>query len=281
MPDDLFFSVIIPTLNEEDYLPKILTDFTKQAQKNFEIIVVDASSQDKTKEKALEFSKSLPLEFYSVKKSSVSFQRNFGAQKAKGEYLVFLDADARVGGQFIQNLYKNILKKKGLIFLPAMISGDNLSRNKILFRVINSIIEISQSSTKPLSPGGAIFITKKLFTILNGFNEKLYMSEDHDLVQRARKLGIKAKILKDTKVAFSMRRVRKEGQIPFLYKNFMALLFMLTNGKLSNKYFAYEMGGGKYKSSDPKDEEKNLKRGIARMQKFFKKTSTFLSDSLS
>jgi glycosyltransferase involved in cell wall biosynthesis len=269
---NIFFSVIIPTLNEEDYLPRILSDFVKQKKKDFEVIVVDASSADETQERALKFSKSFPLQFYSVKKSSVSFQRNFGAQKAQGEYLIFLDADTRVNNQFIQNLYKDILKKRGLLFLPILITSDGLSRNKILFRIINSIIEISQSSAKPLSSGGAIFLSKRLFSDLNGFNEKLYMSEDHDLVQRAREQGIKAKILKDIKVAFSMRRVRKEGQMTFLYKNFMALLFMLTNGKLSNKYFTYEMGGEGYKGLKKNQE----KWSMARFQDFLKKTTDYL-----
>jgi glycosyltransferase involved in cell wall biosynthesis len=57
MPNNPFFSVIIPTLNEEDYLPKILADFAKQKERNFEIIIVDAASEDKTRERALEFSK--------------------------------------------------------------------------------------------------------------------------------------------------------------------------------------------------------------------------------
>jgi glycosyltransferase involved in cell wall biosynthesis len=269
MSGDLFFSIIIPTLNEEDYLPKILSDLSKQKEKNFEIIVVDASSQDKTKQKALEFSRTFPLQFYSVEKSKVAYQRNFGGQKAKGEYLIFLDADARVSEHFIQNLYGDIQKKKALICLPTLITGDNLSRNKILFKIINFIIEISQSTNKPLASGGAIFITKKLFETLRGFDEKLYMSEDHDLVQRARKLGIKAKVFKNVKASFSMRRVRKEGQLAFFYKNFMALLFMLTNGKLSSKHFAYEMGGKGYKGLE-KDGKNEFKKEWARLRGFFK-----------
>ena len=252
MSKDLFFSVIIPTLNEENYLPELLSDFSKQRQKNFEIIIVDAMSEDKTKEKSLEFSKHFPLHFYTVNQKNVSYQRNFGNQKAIGEFLIFLDADSRVNTMFTKNLYIDIVQKKGLLFLPTLTTDESSSKNRVLFKLINSVIELSQSLNRPLSSGGSIFIAKKLFLELLGFREDLYMSEDHNLVQRARKMGVKAKFLKDIKVVFSLRRVKKEGQVIVLYKYLLALIYMLMDGKISSKIFMYEMGGGGYKDTKKK-----------------------------
>ena len=280
MSENVFFSVIIPTLNEEDYLPKILSDFAKQKQKNFEIIVVDAVSQDKTKERALKFSKFFPLQFYTIEKKNVSCQRNFGAQKAKGQYLLFLDADSGVGTMFTKNLSADILQKKGLLFLPILTTDHPSKKNTVLFKLINSVIELSQSLTRPLSPGGSIFISKNLFLDLNGFNKNLYMSEDHDLVQRAKEFGVKAKVLKDVEVVFSLRRIKKEGQVMVLYKYFLALVYMLVNEKVTSKTFMYEMGGDKYKNSKLK-EKRSFKGEAARLQNLFKKTSAFLVESLS
>lgn len=268
-----FFSVVIPTLNEEDYLPKILSDLAKQKRKDFEIIIVDASSEDKTKEKALKFSKHFPLEFYKVGKRNVSYQRNFGAQKAKGDYLLFLDADARVDNKFTKNIYKSISKKKNLLFLPILITDEPSSKNKLIFKVVNSAIKLSQSLNKPLSAGGSIFIARKLFLDLKGFREDLYMSEDHNLIQRSKKVGVKAKILKDVKVVFSLRRVKKEGEAIILYKYILSSIYMLINGEITDKIYSYEMDGGKY--------YKNFNRQPTRLRKFFKKTSAFLMDSLS
>ena len=279
MSKDIFFSVVIPTLNEEAYLPKLLSDFAKQKRKNFEIIIVDAGSEDKTKERSLKFSKYFPLKFVLGGKPNVSFQRNLGAQKANGQFLIFLDADARVNTMFIRNLYINIFRKKGLLFLPTLITEERSRKNLVLFRLINSVIELSQSLTKPLSPGGSIFIAKKLFSELNGFRENLYMSEDHNLVQRARKLGVRAKILKDVKVVFSLRRVKKEGQVVVLYKYLLALVYMLTNGEMTSKIFLYEMGGGIYKNLIK--EKWSLRGDAIKLQKILRKTSTLLVDSLS
>lgn len=276
----MFFSVIIPTLNEENYLPKILSDFAKQRRKNFEVIIVDAASNDQTKFKALKFSKYFPLEFIDGKKQNVSFQRNLGVQKANGEFLLFLDADARVNTMFTGSLYIDIFRKKGSLFLPTLITEERSRKNRVLFKLINSVIELSQSLTKPLSPGGSIFIAKKLFLELDGFKENLYISEDHNLVQRARKLGVKAKILKDIKVVFSLRRVKKEGQVMVLYKYLLALVYMLVNGEITSRIFMYEMGGGRYKNLKIK-EKWSLRGDAVKIQKIIKKTSAFFVDSLS
>src|SRR3989344_9634907 len=103
-----FFSVIIPTLNEELFLPNLLHDLKKQKVKNFEIIVVDAKSKDKTCKIVKSFKQSLNLKLYLSNKKNVSFQKNLGAKKAIGKYLLFIDADSRVKNKFIKLLKQNI-----------------------------------------------------------------------------------------------------------------------------------------------------------------------------
>ena len=281
--NDTLFSVIIPTLNEEKFLPNLLSDFKNQQLKNFKVIIVDANSRDKTKERALKFSAFIPLDFYSVKKKNVAYQRNYGAKKADEEYFIFLDADARIGTSFTENIYKGIIQKKykrGLLFLPVLTTNSSSTRIKVLFNLINSVIYMSQSTNRPFAPGGSIFISRHLFFDINGFRENLYMSEDHDLVQRAKEFGVRAKILKNVKVAFNLRRVEKEGETVVLYKYFLALVYMLVNEKITNKAFLYEMGGDGYKDLQSKNKKGRLKNETERLRALFKKTSSFLSESL-
>lgn len=280
MKNYIFFSIVIPTLNEADYLPKILSDLVQQRQRNFEVIVVDANSNDHTVEKALVFSKNLPLEVYCVKKRNVSYQRNYGANKAHGEYLIFLDADTRINTTFTRNLYMNIREKKGHIFLPTLTAEERSAKNTVLFKLINFVVELSQSLNKPLSSGGCIFISHFLFLKINGFNEDLYVGEDHNLVQKARKIGHRARILKDVNVVFNMRRIKKEGEVTVLYKYLLATAYMLVNGEITDKIFMYEMGGDRYKELNLSGKE-NVKKDAVKLKELFRKTSAFLRNSVS
>lgn len=278
MKQDILFSVIVPTLNEEDYLPKLLLDFSKQIQKNFEVIVVDGNSEDNTEKEALKFGKYFPLTFCKVKKRNVSFQRNYGAEKAGGGFLVFLDADSRIETTFSSNLKRHVVGEKDLLFLPTLMPDDHSRKNKILFKLINYIIELSQSLNKPFSSGGAIFISRKLFFKISGFNAKLYLCEDHDLIQKARKQGVKAEVLKDVKVVFSLRRLKKEGQIPVLYKYTLASVYALINGEITNRIFNYEMGGKRYKNLSLSKDRSGYTRNGARFYELIRTTSRLLGN---
>src|SRR5258705_12413818 len=102
MSKEPFFSVIIPALNEEKYLPLLLQDLADQSTQDFEVIVIDGRSTDKTVENTLKFKKKLPsLTILSSKIRNVSVQRNLAAQKSNGKYLLFNDADNRLPKDFL------------------------------------------------------------------------------------------------------------------------------------------------------------------------------------
>lgn len=269
-----YYSIIIPTLNEEKYLPRLLTSLSKQNHKNFEIIIVDGNSQDKTKEKAKEFNNKFDIYFFENSRKNVAYQRNFGANKAKGDYLVFLDADAGILPTFIKKLDKFITSKKGLVFVPYMGSDRNDTQTKMIFSFINVIIETSQNVGKPFSAGGAIVFERNFFNKIGGFNEKVFISEDHELIQRAFKWGIKAKFMKGVKVNFSLRRMKKEGRLQLFYKYAVAAAHVVMEKEITNKSFKYEMGGQFYKNNDKKISQDNFDKYLSQVKTFFKKIIT-------
>jgi len=267
-----FFSIIIPTLNEEVCLPKILKDLQEQKEKNFEVIIVDASSVDKTKQKANEYKLSFPVRFYEINKKNVAYSRNFGAVKAQGEYLIFLDADLRINSSFIRVLKKAIFKRKGLVFIPYIIPDERDQQIKIIFTLVNFLVEFSQNLNKPFSSGGNIIIEKNFFNRLDGFDEKLFIAEDHNLIQKAYEHGVRAKFLPEVKVKFSLRRMRKEGQLMIFYKYLVATIHIIVKGSVKEKIFDYKMGGQEYHPLKKKFSlDGSLNGSLKQVRSFFRK----------
>lgn len=266
-----FFSIIIPTLNEEKLLPSLLNDLVCQKNKDFEVIIVDGQSEDKTKQIVSHFNK-LPIKFYQVKKKNVSYQRNFGAKKAHGSYLIFLDADSGILPSFTTRLNQTIIKRPGLFFLPYLYSTEKSPEITFLFNLVNLAIDISQNLKTPFSSGGAMIVERNFFNCLGGFNEKLFMAEDHNLVKRAMEWGVRARFAKNVKVKFSLRRMKKEGQLTYISKYLIASLHLLIRGDIKKKIFDYQMAGGKiYNEADKRlPIEQVLKNSLRRVQKFIR-----------
>lgn len=267
-----FFSVVIPTLNEELFLPKLLDDLVKQKEKDFEVVIVDGFSQDKTSLIVKDYQKKLSINFFQNSKKNVSSQRNFGALKAKGEYLVFLDADSRINSSFLKKVKKFIEKNKGLIFLPYILPDKKFKLYKPLFDISNILVELSQNLPKKFSLGGSIIIERNFFQTIGGFDETLFIAEDHELVQRASSWGVKTKFIKDAYVYFSLRRIKKEGEFRFFYKYFIATTKrLLSNEEIKKKIFDYQMGGHLYQDKKDISSEYFFKKYLKEIKKFFKK----------
>src|SRR5512147_158891 len=98
-------SLVIPALNEEKFLPHLLTSLTKQTKQDFEVVVVDGSSNDRTVETARSFCSKLPtLKVIVSEKTRLPLQRNLGARATTGEWLIFIDADSRLLPYFIERI---------------------------------------------------------------------------------------------------------------------------------------------------------------------------------
>lgn len=265
-----YFSVIIPTLNEEKFLPKLLNDLKRQKEKNFEVIIIDGSSEDKTRRVAESYkSDFLNFKIVSVKKRNVSYQRNLGARLSKGVYLIFLDADSRINPAFTRKIKREIDKKKYLIFIPLAVPQSRLYQDKIIFNLSGFLIEVSQLIGKPFSAGGSMVFQKDFFHFIGGFNEKLFLSEDHEIIQRARKGGVIAKVLRNVKIKSSLRRIEKEGRFDILVKYLTATIHLLIKGEIKEKIFDYQMGGADYQLIKKKSPslEKAIKKYFRQLKK--------------
>lgn len=247
-----FISIIIPALNEEKYLPKLLGDLRRQRYKDFEVIVIDGNSEDRTREVAESFSKDLNIMVINAHRRNLSFQRNLGGENAGGKFLVFIDADSRVRPAFTYYLQKEINKCKHLVLLPTIIPDKGSQTDKVWFALINFLTEMSQSVGKPAPSIGCMVFEKGFFNFLEGYyvhenqDKKTFFPEDHDIILRAKKCGVTAQFMKTVKVGFSLRRARKEGRLSLITKYMRSAIHMSFKGKVDNKMFEYEMGGQSY-----------------------------------
>lgn len=86
-------SIIIPAYNCERTIEKCILSVINQSYSDWELILIDDGSMDKTKEICKRYVDSIRIFLYSQQNSGVSSARNFGIEKATGEYLVFVDSD--------------------------------------------------------------------------------------------------------------------------------------------------------------------------------------------
>lgn len=224
-------SCIIITLNEEKFLPKLLKSLKKQTFKNFEIIVADYNSKDKTRQIARKFG----CKIVSGGKPPVA--RNNGARIAKADYLVFLDADSELPEDFLEinfNKFKESGKGTATVYIKP-ISRDIL--DNFAYSLYNLTAKIL-SKFHPLATGSCIFTKKDVFKKAKGFNEKIVIAEDHDYARRTRKSGF---MILPVPIYNSTRRIDKEGRIKFVSKLIYAGLYrILFNKEIEKPLFNYE-----------------------------------------
>ncbi|MCS6971645.1 MAG: glycosyltransferase [Turneriella sp.] len=228
-------SVVIPTLNEEKDLPQLLSSLRAQTFRNFEIIVADAGSKDRTREIAQEFGARV------VEGGMPGVGRNRGAAVANGEYLFFFDADVVLPEDFlakaVHEMDEEFVDLATCVFYPQ----SELRLDKILFAFANLTVKINAAGNNPRAAGFCIFITKRLFDRIGGFDESLRLAEDHDLVERASKFR-PLYILKSTSLKVSVRRLEKEGRFALIRKYFQVEMHLLTKGKVREDIIEYEFG---------------------------------------
>ncbi|HWY78785.1 MAG TPA: glycosyltransferase [Candidatus Sulfotelmatobacter sp.] len=240
-------SIIIPTLNEEQYIPGLLSDLVKQTEKNFEVIISDGNSSDNTRKVVDKFKKDLKISFYLSPKRHASYQRNFGASKAKSDYLFFLDADTRISTNIVEKAVTHIKKENYSLYLPVIESSNPRFRYSALVSIIVVTVRLLHKVGRPLSIGPIILIKKDLFDAIKGFDLHIIISEDHNLIIKAHKYGIKAHFLTDMSCVFSMRRLERDGMINVLWKYAWFTAETLIRGGVYGSTLKYEMGGQNYK----------------------------------
>lgn len=245
-----FFSIVIPTLNEEKYLPLLLKDLSQQTFSDFEIIHIDGASKDKTIQIAKQFQPKLKLTTKVVAKRNVAYQRNAGGKLAKGEWVIFMDADNRLPDYFLLGIKYQLEKNKATtVFTTWVEVGTQVTSNKAMNKTIENAINLSYEMYSIIgkdSALGALIGAKKNAVRKVKFREKEKVFEDSFFVKDCVKLGYEFQIFREPKYVFSLRRMKKEGSLKMfriVAANQLDYILGKTFKKTDN---GYVMMGGSY-----------------------------------
>ncbi|RJO60537.1 glycosyltransferase [candidate division WS5 bacterium] len=175
--ESILVSVVVPTLNSSTTISKCLESIKKQTYKNIEIIVVDhEKSVDDTTQIAKEYTNKV-----FIKGIERCIQRNFGGEKAKGEYILFIDSDMELSENVVKSCVEKMTGKTKGIIIPEESFGEGFwARCKNLERSFYVGVDWME---------GARFFRRKEFLKVGGYNEELISGEDWDLSQKIEALG--------------------------------------------------------------------------------------------
>ncbi len=176
--------------------------------KDYEIIVKDGESRDETVGIAAKFADRV----VSCRDLSVADARNQGAKYANGDILVFVDADTVLPPDTIERFSRLVSREEIIGGSCRKIPGSR----SILDRLMYEFVNISTFLCSIFSAGGAhgncMLIRKDVFRRVGGFNPKIIVAEEQDLVRRAKKFG-RFVFLLEASVIEHPRRLRRWGRL--------------------------------------------------------------------
>jgi len=236
-------SIIIPTLNEEKYLPKLLDSIAIQNfQGKIQVIVVDGHSKDKTIEIAKSYGDRIKDLLILETKADTGHQRNKGTERAKYNHIVFIDADMILPKNLLNKFTGSINPNQKIIHVPIYfpISGFSFVHLAYYFAGLAVVVF---SFFSPATPGQFVFTTKKNHLEIGGFKEGVVAGEDIDYGERSIKNGAKFKIHYNCFVLTSVRRAQKMGAFNLIWFYLRTFVYYKMHGvPYDKKKFKYSYG---------------------------------------
>lgn len=204
-------SIIIPAYNEEALIGQLVTLlFAHSSGVVLEVIVSDGGSTDNT----VSIARKAGAKTLTSPDKSRSAQMNYGALHARGDIFYFVHADTFPPERYVADI------------LNAVIAGHSLGRYRTRFLSNRMILRLNEWFTRFdffICMGGdqTLFVTKKLFTDLGGFNREMMLMEEYEFCARARKKG--RYIIMDGAASVSARKYDKNSWFRVQQANYKAV----------------------------------------------------------
>ncbi len=205
------YSIIIPVYNRIDEVRDLLESLAVSTDKDFEVIIVEDGSTAPCKDAVDEYADRLDVKYYYKENEGRSIARNYGMERASGEYFIFFDSDCVIPPDYFATVTESLSKTPLDCF-----GGPDAAHES--FTDVQKAINYSMTSflTTGGIRGGKIKLEKFVPRTFNmGFSRKVYdtvggfremFSEDIDMSTRIRLAGFSIGLIPDAKV-WHKRRV--------------------------------------------------------------------------
>ena len=170
-------SIIIPTINEANNLPLLLSDLSS-IQKEGEIIIVDCGSEDKTTDIANIYGAKVCIS----KERNRGLQLDMGAKNAKGDWFIFLHADTRLTHDWFKKINTFLKGNKNSIYYFEF----KINHKKIIYRVLEILVNFRSKFFKQPYGDQGLIIHRTTYFKNNGFR-KIPLMEDVYFLRRLNK----------------------------------------------------------------------------------------------
>lgn len=225
-------SVVVPTLNEERYLPILLASLARQTQPVHEVIVADAGSTDAT----LGIARAAGARI--VEGGHPGMGRNEGARHASGDWLLFLDADVRLPDDALQVAFEE-MAREGLESASCWFVPDTDGWFLRLNHWFSShYFRLSSRLGWPHSIGAFLLLRRDVHHRIGGFDLTIRVAEDQDYVRRLARVAPYG-FLRHPVVEIAARRFENEGSLWMSLKWLGIELHRLALGEIRGDYFRY------------------------------------------
>lgn len=202
-------TIIIPFYNSEKYLPKLLPALLNQKKVNndFEVILIDNASDDKSKKIIIDFIKENKINnfkyMYYAEKSGSYAARNFGIRNSSGDVLVFTDSDCIPESDW---LFKIISKIRLGVIISGHIEMEIEDCNNI-WEIFDSIAHLNNESNVSNNriATANMAVMRSDFELV-GFFSELYSGGDYEWSNRATEKGLKIQFVKEAIVKHPTRK---------------------------------------------------------------------------
>jgi glycosyltransferase involved in cell wall biosynthesis len=260
-------SVIIPTYNRADLIPKAIQSVLDQTYQNWELIIVDNYSDDDTKEVIDSFRDPRISMLLIPRTGSVAASRNMGVHNAKGEWIAFLDSDDWWFPTKLSTVCEVIQRNPDLIYHDLQIvtgPNDAKSHKKTKSRILKDPLYLDLLLNGNDISLSSVVVRKDIFLKVGGMNESpdFFAVEDYDTWLRIAQITNRFKYINKVLGAYRLHdgNIGKINNFQYLSNALASHLELINPRQLRRfqSFYIYQIARSRYKSKDFSETKRDL-----------------------